>query len=93
VHKPIPAELIEVLFFLGGDVRCAEYATPGTAQVGLNAVPALQERGGCLLNNHGVVAVGEDIPQAHLRAEYIEDAAKIAFFAAQLGTPFLLGQL
>lgn len=93
VHQPIPATLIEMYYFLGGDVRCAEYATPGTKDVGLNAVPALQGRGGCLLNNHGVLAVGKDIAEARLRAEYIEDAAKIYSYSKALGTPVLLDQL
>lgn len=49
VRRSIPAVLIEARIFLGGDVRCADYATPGTKEVGMNAVPALFERGGCTL--------------------------------------------
>lgn len=94
VHKPIPATLIEVLVFLGGDIECAEYATPGTFSVGENAVPCLRDgRGGCLLNNHGVLAVGKDLNEARTRAEYIEDAAKIYHYAAQLGEPVTLEKL
>lgn len=94
VHKPIPAVLIESWFFLGGDVLCAEYATPGTFAVGENAVPCLRDgRGGCLLNNHGVLAVGRDLNEARTRAEYVEDSAKIYHFAAQVGEPVLLPQL
>ena len=52
-HQTIPAVLIEALVFLGGDIRCADYATPGTKEVGLNAVPALEGRRGCTLANHG----------------------------------------
>ena len=63
VHKPIPPVLIETQIFLNGGVECAEYATPGTFAVGENAVPCLKDgRGGCLLNNHGVLAVGKDLP-------------------------------
>lgn len=87
VQKSIPAVLIESHIFLGGDVRCAAYATPGTEAVGLHAIPALRERGGCTLANHGVLAVGDDMAQAYLRAEYIEDTARIARYAMQLGTP------
>lgn len=93
VRQPIETTLIETYFFLGGEVRCAEYATPGTWEVGKNAVSALKERGGCLLNNHGVVAVGKDIAEAHLRAEYIEDAAKICALARGLGEPVILPKL
>ena len=74
-HQTIPAVLIEALVFLGGDIRCADYATPGTKEVGLNAVPALEGRRGCTLANHGVLAVGGDLAKAYLNAEYIEEVA------------------
>ena len=86
-HQTIPAVMIEALVFLGGDIRCADYATPGTKEVGLNAVPALEGRRGCTLANHGVLAVGGDLAQAYLNAEYIEDVAKIYAIARSVGTP------
>lgn len=61
VRKSIPAVLIESCIFLGGDIRCADYAAPGTESVGTNAIPALKDRGGCTLANHGVLAVGKTL--------------------------------
>lgn len=84
-HQPIPTILIEMVPFLGGDVPLAEFAVPGTPEVGTNAVKVMQERNGCLMANHGVVAIGKDLEQAHLRAVYIEDAAKICAFAKGIG--------
>ena len=92
-HQTIPAVLIEALVFLGGDIRCAPYATPGTEEVGLNAVPALDGRKGCTLANHGVLAVGDDLAQAYLNAEYIEDVAKVYAIAKSIGTPVELQKL
>lgn len=92
-RQTIPAVLIEALVFLGGDIRCAEYATPGTKEVGLNAIPALDGRMGCTLANHGVLAVGKDLQQAYLNAEYIEDVAKIYSIARSVGTPVELKNL
>lgn len=89
----IPAVLIEARIFLGGEIRCAAYATPGTENVGVNAIPALKDRGGCTLANHGVLAVGEDLAQAYLRAEYIEDTAKICAIAQTIGKPVELSEL
>ena len=89
----IPATLIEAYFFLGGSIPCAEYATPGTPEVGIYAAKVLPGKGGCLLANHGVVAVGSDLAQAYIRAEYIEDTAKIYIMAKQLGTPVELEHL
>ena len=93
VRQSIPAVLIESCVFLGGDVRCADYAAPGTKAVGLNAVPAHKDRGGCTLANHGVLAVGKDLAQAYLRAEYIEDVARIYTYAKSIGTPVTLDTL
>ena len=92
-RQTIPAVLIEAHAFLGGDIRCARYATPGTKEVGLYAVPALEGRGGCTLANHGVLAVGDSLAQAYLRAEYVEDLAKIYTLARQIGTPVELEEL
>ena len=92
-HMAIPAVLIEAHFFLGGEIPCAEYATPGTQEVGIGAAKTIGSKGGVLLANHGVVAVGKDLNEAYLRAEYIEDTAKIYAFARQIGTPVELKQL
>ena len=84
-HQSIPVILIEMVPFLGGDVPLAEFAVPGTDAVGLNAVAAMQERPACLMANHGVVAFGTDLKQAHIRAVYVEDAAKICYYAKGIG--------
>ena len=89
----IPAVLIETRIFLGGEIRCAEYASPGTRELGLRALPALRGRGGCTLANHGVLAIGKDLDEAYLRAEYVEDTAKIYSFAKKVGTPVELEKL
>ena len=90
VKKPIPYILIEMAPFLGGDVPCASFARPGTRELGLSAIEVLHNRNGCLLANHGVLTVGEDLPQAFIRAEYVEDAAKIYHYALQVGEPVIL---
>ena len=77
-NRNIPAILIEMAFFLGGDVPLA--------------VKALAGRTGCLLANHGVLALGKDLEQAHLRAVYIEDAAKICSIAMSNGPIVAISQ-
>ena len=89
-RRSIPACLIEMLYFLGGEVPCAAYAPPGTEAVGLRCAEVLPGHGGCLLANHGVLAVGGSLREALLRAEYIEDAAKISLLSMQLGGPTVL---
>ena len=91
VRQPIPQILIEMIPFLGGDVPLAVYAKPGTAELGTNVVQALgHDRYGCLMANHGVVTVGDTIDRAYLRAEYVEDAAKIYCYAKGLGDPVVI---
>lgn len=84
-NKGIPTILIEMVPFLGGDVPLAKFAVPGTRAVGDEAVKVLAERTGCLLANHGVLAIGASLEQAHIRAVYIEDAAKICSIAMANG--------
>ena len=84
-NRDIPVILIEMVYFLGGGVPLAKYAMPGTRGVGDEAVKVLGDRGGCLLANHGVLAVGDSLERAHLRAVYIEDAAKICSIAMSNG--------
>ena len=85
-HEPIPVILIEMVPFLGGDVPVAEFGVPGTDAVGLNSVEAMKNgRWACLMANHGVVAFGKDLKEAHIRAVYVEDAAKICYYAKTMG--------
>ena len=84
-HSNIPVVLIEMVLFFGGEIPLARFSIPGTWEVGEEAVKVLKERTACLLANHGVLTVGEDLKQAHLRAVYVEDAAKICSIAMTQG--------
>ena len=89
-HLPIAPVLYEIIYFLGGDVRVAEGAIPGSPEVGEHCVEALKDRYACLMANHGVLAVGADLGQAFDRAGYIENAAKICALAQSSGTAVVL---
>lgn len=86
----IPSILIEMIGFLGGDVPVADFAMPGSFELGVKAIENLKNRNACLLSNHGVVAVGPTIEQAQVRAVYVEDAAKIYWLSLQTGSPRLV---
>lgn len=90
-HMRIPAVLYEMVFFLGGDIPVAEGALPGTPEVGENCVPVLKERNGCLMANHGALAVGDTLDRAYTRAVYIEDAAKAYSIALTHGKTYEIG--
>jgi len=84
-NEHIPVILIEMVYFLRGDIPVTQFALPGTAELGVNAVKKLENRSSCLLANHGTVSAGENLNQAHIRAVYTENAAKIYFLAKQNG--------
>lgn len=87
-HERIPVILIEMVPFIGGDVPVSTFALPGTEEVGIEALKVLKDRNACLMENHGVVSIGKDLQQAHIRAVYVEDAAKIYHFAKLNGPVF-----
>lgn len=89
----IPYVLIEMGPFLGGRLPCARLEKPGTRELGLSAIEQLSKGShACLLASHGVIAVGKDLAQSFIRAEYVEDAAKIYHLALQVGDPAVLGE-
>lgn len=82
----IPIILIEMVPFIGGAISVAKFALPGTEEVGLEALKVLDESSVCLLANHGVLAIGDSLEQAHIRTIYAEDAAKIYSLAKSNGS-------
>lgn len=82
---PIPLILIEMLAYIGGDIPVSDFALPGSVELGVKVIESLARRNACLMRNHGAVAVGGTVEQAHLRAIYVEDAAKIYSLALGAG--------
>ena len=85
VRQGIPAVIDEFAMYVGGDVRCAEYAPSGSAGVGENAVAALQGRGAALIANHGLVALGPDPASALHISVLVERSARVIWGARALG--------
>ncbi|BCZ20813.1 L-fuculose-phosphate aldolase [Mycobacterium senriense] len=86
-HESIPACIDEFAVYCGGDVRCTEYAASGTAEVGANAVSALEGRGAALIANHGLVAVGPRPDKVLHITALVERTAQIVWGARALGGP------
>ena len=74
----------------GPSIRCAPYATYGTAELSDNALKALEARTCCLLANHGVIATGPTLKKALWLAGEVETLAKQFVIARQVGDPRLL---
>ncbi|MCC3864807.1 class II aldolase/adducin family protein [Terrisporobacter petrolearius] len=89
-HQDIPLILIEMKPFLGGDVKVAPFRPAGSEELAQVILPYLKDRTACLLANHGVIAVGKTMEDAFVAAEYVEDAAKIYYYAKTSGVPVIL---
>lgn len=75
----------------GGDsIRCAPYATFGTAELSKHAVRALVDRLACLLDHHGMIAVGNTLDKAMWLAVEVETLARQYHGCLQIGKPPLL---
>ena len=74
----------------GEDIKCAEYASFGTKQLGTNAIKAMQGRKAVLLANHGLLASGETIEEAFNIAQQIELCAEVYIRARGIGQPVIL---
>lgn len=71
----------------GRDIRCAPYATFGTAELSAHVVDALVDRRACLMANHGIIAVGADLRQALDLAVEVEVLAAQYLAALAIGEP------
>lgn len=86
----IPAIHYMVAVAGGSDIRCAPYATFGTAELSAHAVEALRGRKACLLAQHGMIAVGSSLAQAMWLAVEVETLARQYHGALQIGEPPVL---
>ena len=79
-----------VAAFGGSTVRCAAYATFGTAELAGLAVTAMDGRNACLLANHGMIVAGPSLAKALWLAVELETLAKQYVLSLQLGPPAIL---
>jgi L-fuculose-phosphate aldolase len=91
LRRPIPAFHYMVAKAGGDDIRCARYATYGTAALSRNALAALAGgRRACLLANHGLLALGADLASARALAEEVEALCAQYIAARAAGAPIIL---
>ena len=89
-RKPIPACHYMIAAFGGTDIRCAGYALYGTQELSDLALAALDQRNGCLLANHGMIAVGSNLDKAMWLAVELETIARQYYLSLALGSPVIL---
>ena len=74
----------------GDDIRCAKYATVGTRELSENIIEALENRKGCLMENHGQVTFGNNLEEAFELAKEIENICHQYINTIKIGEPKIL---
>jgi len=88
--RPVPPFHYMIATAGGDDIRCAPYALFGTQALSDGAMAALQDRKACLLAHHGMIALGQGLPQALAIAVEVEGLCEQYWRLLQLGEPTLL---
>ena len=83
--RPLGPVISEMGMIAPGDVPCVAYYQPGTEELAKSTAEALKYANGCLLANHGAVAVADTMERAYMLAQILEDGAKAATLAGQIG--------
>jgi len=89
-RQSIPAFHYVVAIAGGASIPCADYATFGTRELSSNAVKALAGRQACLLANHGMIALGQDIAAAFKMTLEVEALARQYYYSLQIGAAVIL---
>jgi L-fuculose-phosphate aldolase len=90
--RGIPAFHYMVAVAGGVDIRCAPYRTFGSQELSDAAVAAIDGRKACLLANHGVIALGADLPAALAMAGEVENLAAQYCAALAIGAVRILDE-
>ncbi len=81
----IPPIVDDQVIYLGGGIKVAAYALPGSEDLVKNVLAALGPRNAVLLANHGAVCVGKDLREAFTNCEMLEKTAKIYICVVSIG--------
>jgi L-fuculose-phosphate aldolase len=90
IGADIPAFHYMIARFGGDSIRCAPYATFGSAALSENALTALEGRNACLLANHGMLVYGREARHALGLAIEFEALCEHYWRALQVGRPQIL---
>ena len=75
--RGIPAFHYMVAVAGGKNIRCADYATFGTAELSEHVLKALEDRKACLMAHHGLTCFETDLPRVLALAIEVEHLATV----------------
>ncbi len=85
--RPIPPILTAICDEFGGPIPVGAYAKIGADEIGQEVIRSIGEGPAILMKNHGVFTIGATPEAAVKAAVMVEDVARTAFYALQLGRP------
>ncbi len=86
----LPPIIEELVPYLGGEIRCADYGEAGTEELANYVVKSLENKNAVLLANHGNICCGSHLEGAYMVLRYLERGAKIYYLAKLLKDPTML---
>ncbi|GAA0731720.1 class II aldolase/adducin family protein [Clostridium oceanicum] len=84
-NKSIPCVLAETAAVVGGTIKCAPFKPMGSVELAEVTIEELGNSDAVLMERHGVLAVGNNIDVALANAIIVEESAKVAYFAKNIG--------
>jgi len=89
--EDMPPVIDEAAQAIGGTVRVADYALPGTKELADNCLKALGDNlNACLLQAHGAVCLGCSMDEAFKVSTVLEITAQVYYMALGVGVPKLI---
>ena len=83
---PMADCLLPEVIVLLGLIPTTQYATPSSVENAEAIRRLIRRHDAIVLQRHGALTAGEDLMQAFMRLETVEQNARVAFMLAQLGT-------
>lgn len=88
--EPVPASNY-LIAFIGQSIPVADYAPPGSEELGNLVIDQIgTDYDACILQNHGLLAVGESATEAFETALMAEHCAQIHYQARCIGDPVIM---
>jgi L-fuculose-phosphate aldolase len=81
---PFPSDCLPEVWLTIGPVPTAPYATPSTEEVPRSIAPLVAAHEAILLERHGSLTFGKDLPEAFMRLQKLEHAAHTLYYACLL---------
>ena len=91
-RKEIPPICEDQVQILGGSIRVADYAKPGTKEMADACIKALEGRQGALIANHGAISCDVTLAKAFVASQIIEKTAMVYINSMAIGGPVEIPQ-